>query len=70
MQLGQFPAPGPRRDRVAGSALTRGLSAWLPWVLAAEIPTVRGRPAPVGQHVDLRAGVAAIDRARTGQPAP
>jgi hypothetical protein len=39
-----FRRRGPRRDRIAGSALTKGLSAWLSWVLAAEIPTVKGRP--------------------------
>src|SRR5512135_384323 len=36
---------GPWRDRIAGTALTRGCRAWLSWVLAAETATARGRPA-------------------------
>ncbi|MDP9641478.1 hypothetical protein J2S53_001423 [Actinopolyspora lacussalsi] len=35
---------GPRRLRVGGIARTRGIRAWLSWVLAAETPTDRGMP--------------------------
>ncbi len=54
----------------AGIAITSGLSAWLSWVLAAETRNGERQPGTVGQGMDLRAGVAAVDRAGTGQRSP
>ncbi|SFQ26930.1 hypothetical protein SAMN04489713_125119 [Actinomadura madurae] len=36
---------GPRRDRIAGNAINKGLNAWLSWTLAAETATTSGSPA-------------------------
>jgi hypothetical protein len=36
---------GPRRDRIGGNAISKGLSVWLSWTLAADIATTSGSPA-------------------------
>src|SRR5690606_15108480 len=61
---------GPRRDRIAGMALTKGLTANPSGVLAAEMPVARGSPPLAGEHMQLRARLVSVDRIRSGHSAP
>jgi len=48
---------GPRRERMAGIALTSGCSAWLSWTLAAETPTASGTPCASDNTCSLLPGL-------------
>jgi hypothetical protein len=70
VQLDRFPAPGSAAGPDRRQCLDQGLERVAVVGVGRRDTDGQRQAGPVGQSVDLRAGFAAVDRARAGQSAP
>lgn len=62
--------PGPRRDHTAGTAFTSDFNASASFGVLSRNTHRPGDSRKIGEYVDLRSGLAAVDRAPTGHGSP